>query len=91
MTIIDGCSKVALEGSEGREFDIPVIDRLKKCIHSGSVTNKTAARIYTFTDPGCCAAWVKCGNDGVKPVSGLFIENRQTSCYMLCPIYEALY
>ena len=31
------------------------------------------------------------GSDIVKPASGFVIQNRQTSCSMWCPMYEARY
>ena len=32
-----------------------------KGIHSRSDTNKTGPRVYPFTTPDCCTAWIRCG------------------------------
>ena len=47
MTIIDGCSRAGLEGSEGREFDIPTIEYKVKVVKFAKIdTNQETRRKY---------------------------------------------
>ena len=57
----------------------------------GQTKTGLGPRVYPFTTTGAVLPGSDAGGDAVKPSSDFVIRNRQTSCFMWCPMYGARY